>query len=52
MDIIKEIYRLPNYLYAIDVPPYWIILGRAGCKKAEQYDRIEIEILKKNMMII
>ena len=50
MDIITEIYRLPNYLYAIDIPPYWIILGGAGCKKAEQYDRIEIEILIKNMM--
>ena len=47
MDIITEIYRLPNYLYAIDIPPYWIILGGAGCKKAEQYDRIEIEILIK-----
>ena len=45
MDIITEINRLPNYLYAIDIPPYWIILGGEGCKKAEQYDRIEFERL-------
>ena len=47
MDIITEINRLPNYLYAIDIPPYWIILGGEGCKKAEQYDRIEFERLIK-----
>lgn len=52
MDIITEINRLPNYLYAIDIPPYWIILGGEGCKKAEQYDRIEFERLIKNMIII
>lgn len=30
MDIIKEIKRLPNYLYALDTTPYWVILGGNG----------------------
>lgn len=33
MDIIKEINKLPNYIYAIDVTPYRIILGGLGSKR-------------------
>ena len=47
MDIIREIYRLPNYLYSVDVPPYWVILGGQGCKKAQRYNEIDIQILIK-----
>ena len=33
MDIIKELYRLPHYIYRIDIPPKWLILGGFAYKK-------------------
>ena len=49
MEIIKEIYRLPNFLYAIDSYPFWVILGKDDCQRVESFDEIEIQMLIKKL---
>lgn len=38
MDIIKEINRLPNYIYELNTSPYWMVFGGHSCPTETQYN--------------
>lgn len=47
MDIIREIFSLPNYYYEFSDPPTFAILGGHSCRKVDQYDGVTICIARR-----